>query len=70
MTNTIKNLNDSDLELACGGSTLLVDAMSQAVGARLRPDAADGDVTAGNQGGGSAAWDSVSQNAGSPDSAL
>ena len=63
MTSNFKSLNDSDLDLACGGGT---GAVAQTPPSRTRPDAIDDDVTPGNQGGGSAAWDSMAQNTDAP----
>ena len=46
MTRTFKSLNDSDLELACGGSSLIVDSLDQTSDVRRHPDASDDSVTA------------------------
>ena len=62
MTRILKNITDSDLDLACGGTALFPNDLAQVTDARQRPDGTSGDVTAGNQGGGSAGSSSISQN--------
>ena len=66
MTRTLKSITDSDLDLASGGSALLVDDLAQTGGTRQRLDTTSGGITAGNQGGGSAGSNSISQNVESP----
>ena len=62
MTRTLKSITDSDLDLASGGSALIVDDLAQVADFRQRPDRTSDDITAGNPGGGSAGSNSISQN--------
>ena len=61
MTRNLKSITDSDLDLASGGSALIADDLAQTAGDREELTIASG-VTAGNQGGGSAGSNSISQN--------
>ena len=66
MKRTFNSISDSDLDLACGGTALIPNDLAQITDMRQRPDGTSGDVTAGNQGGGSAGSSSISQNVEAP----
>jgi len=67
MTSKFKSLNDSDLDLACGGGSGAVDQNHEP---RLDPDNVDGDATSGDQVGGSAIYDGIAQVVEYPNTAL
>jgi len=70
MPRKFNSLNDSDLDLACGGNARVADALAQTTDFRRRPDVVDSGVNVGNHGGGSASFDDLDQNNEYPDTAL